>query len=162
MAEAAARQAGLPLEVWLGRLVREVSAAEWVTAASATPPPPPSTSEQPLPMAAQTVLAILAENLKHEDFPPLDEARAYLRLMSEFALAPDRIGSAVGRPAEHVARAIRLLRLPKNVRRLIEQRRLSAGHAYALLETADPGGLASLIIGQGLSIDEARRRLDTT
>jgi len=77
-------------------------------------------------------------------------------------LAPDRIGSAVGRPAEHVARAIRLLRLPKNVRRLIEQRRLSAGHAYALLETADPGGLASLIIGQGLSIDEARRRLDTT
>ena len=159
MAEEAARQAGLPLGLWLGRLIREVSAAEWVAAASATRPAP-TAPEQPVPMAAQTVLAILAENLKHEDFPPLDEARAYLRLMTEFALSPDRIGAALNRPVEHVAKAIRLLGLPKNVRRLIEQRRLSAGHAYVLIETADPAGLASLIIGEGLSVDETRRRLD--
>jgi ParB family chromosome partitioning protein len=161
MAEEAARQAAVPLAVWLARLVREISAVEWVASASAPRHPAPASPEQPLPSAAHTVLTMLAENLKHADFPPLDEARAYLRLVREFALTPDRIGAAVGRPPEHVAKAIRLLALPKNVRRLIERRSLSAGHAYALIETRDPAALASLIVGQGLSIEEARRRLES-
>lgn len=159
LAETAARRAGLPLSLWLGRFVREVSAAEWVAdAASAAQPAAPS--RLPIPSAATAVLAVLARNLRHADFPPLDEARAYARLTSEFGLGTDQIGAAVGRSREHVARALRLLALPDSVQRLIERRSLSIGHAHALVDARDPAGLAMAIVGQGLSVEEVRRRVD--
>lgn len=147
MAEAAADRAGMPLALWLVRLVHEASAAERLPA-----------PERPIGSAAQVALSVLAQNLRYEDFPPLDEARTYLRLMTEFGLSPAEITAAVGRPRDHVARALRLLGLPETVRRLIERRALSAEHAYALIEAEDPAALAEAVLALGLAADETRRR----
>ena len=148
MAEAAARAAGLPLGQWLGSVIRAVSAIE-----RAAPDPDAAAAG-----VAQRALATLAKTLGAGKLPPLDEARAYLRLVSEFGLGADEIARGVARPPEHVARALRLLALPQSVRQLIERRALSAAHAYALVESQDPENLAQAVLALGLAADETRRR----
>ncbi|HXZ03021.1 MAG TPA: hypothetical protein VEI03_23745 [Stellaceae bacterium] len=146
MAEAAARQARLPLGQWLGQVIRATCAIEGVA-------PEPTASA-----AAQKALALLAGALRSGDCPPLDEARTYLRLITEFGLSAAEIAEGVDRPQAHVARALRLLTLPQSVRRLVEQRALSAEHAYALLEAKDPARLAQATLALGLAADETRQR----
>jgi hypothetical protein len=178
LAEAAARQAGVPLSLWLARLVREASAAEGLPPAelSTAQAPRPSLGARPTPVpvqpeepaepehtaqpaqSVQMVLTMLAENLRHGDYSPLDEARTYLRLMTEFHMSAADISAAVGRSREHFARALRLLGLPDGARALIEQRRLSPEHVYCLLDARDPAALAQAIIVEGLDVEETRRR----
>ena len=146
MAEAAAREAGLPLRQWLGGVVRAASAIERAAA-------DPVASG-----AAQRALAALADTLGTGGLPPLDEARAYLRLVQEFGLRADEIARGVGRQAAQVTRALRLLALPQSVRQLIERRALSAEHAYALIDAEDPANLAQAVMALGLADDDARRR----
>ncbi len=146
MAEAAARAAGLPLGQWLGSVIRAVSAIE-----RAAPDPIAAN-------AAQRALATLTKTLGAGQLPPLDEARAYLRLVSEFGLDADEIARGIGRSPEHVGRALRLLALPQSVRQLIERRALSAEHAYALVDSQDPENLAQAVLALGLAADETRRR----
>ncbi len=146
MAEAAAQQAQLSLAQWLGQVIRATSALERVA-------PEPAASA-----AAQKALTLLAEALGASDVPPLDEARAYLRLFTEFGLSAAEIADAVGRSQAHIARALRLLTLPQNVRQLIERRALSAAHAYALLDAQDPENLAQAALALGLAADETRKR----
>jgi ParB-like chromosome segregation protein Spo0J len=145
MAEAAAAAAGLPLAQWLGQVIRATSALERVA------PDTVGTG------AAQKALALLAETLGSADMPPLDEARAYFRLITEFGLNPGEIAHGVGRPQEQIARALRLLTLPPHLRELIERRALSAADAYALLDTDDPERLAQAALALGSASDDARR-----
>jgi hypothetical protein len=140
MAETAARDAGLSLKLWLALTIRQVSTTEHAS----------------LSGAAVKALALLAETLRRGPLPPLDEARAYLRLVTEFQVGTDEIGAAVGRGREHVARALRLLRLPQSVRELIEQRALSAEHALALVDASDPESFAQAVQALGLAADETR------
>ena len=100
----------------------------------------------------------MAEALRPGDYPPLNEARAYYRLMSEFGLSVGEIARGVGRSRDQVARALRLLALPPGVCELIERRALSAEHAYALTDAQDPEGLAQAVLALGLAADETRRR----
>ena len=146
MAEAAARQAQLPLSEWLSQVIRATSALERVA--------PDAVGAG----AAQKALATLAASLRADDFPPLDEARSYLRLINELGLSVPEIAAGVGRPPAHVTRALRLLTLPPQVRDLIERRALSAEHAYALLDAEDPASLAQAALALGLAADETRRR----
>jgi hypothetical protein len=146
LAEAAARGAGMPLRQWLGGVVRAASAIERAAA-------------DPVALGAkQRALASLAETLRAGGVPPLDEARAYLRLVQEFGLDVAEIARGVGRPAAQVTRALRLLTLPQSVRQLVERRALSAEHAYALIDAEDPANLAQAVLALGLAADETRRR----
>jgi ParB-like chromosome segregation protein Spo0J len=145
LAETAAAEAGLPLPIWLRRLIEESAAAE-------------SAASRPASAAAHKALTLLAENLRYDHFPPLDEARAYRRLTTEFGLSASDIATGVGRPAEQVTRALKLLGLPEKVQQLIERRALSPAHAYALIEAEDPEGLAEAVLALGLAVDETRAR----
>jgi ParB-like chromosome segregation protein Spo0J len=147
MAEAAARAAGLSLQQWLAGVIRAASAIE---RAAASAPVTAATAER--------ALATLAETLRGGDLPPLDEARAYFRLVNELGLDAGAIARGVGRSAEHVTRALRLLTLPPGVRQLIERRALSAEHAYTLIDAEDPENLAQAALALGLAVDEMRRR----
>jgi ParB family chromosome partitioning protein len=146
MAEAAARQAGSSLKLWLAGTIRRASLAENVVL-------PASVAG-----AAARALAALADALKPGDYPPLNEARAYFRMMSEFGLSVGEIALGVAGSREQVVRALRLLALPPGVCELIERRALSAEHAYALTEAQDPEGLAQAVLALGLAADETRRR----
>jgi hypothetical protein len=147
LAEAAAEKAHLPLSVWLHRIIRAQCAAEGIL------PPPSGRTVSP---AAQKALELIAENLRYAHFPPLDEARAYWRLMTEFGLSLDTIAAAIDRAPEQVVRTLRLLGLPEKVRQLIERRALSPQHAYALLEAENPQVLAEATRALGTAADGAR------
>ena len=80
----------------------------------------------------------LVENIQREDLNPIEEARAYERLMSEFHLTQEEVASKTGKDRATIGNATRLLRLEKQILDFIEDGRLSPGHGRALLAIADP------------------------
>jgi len=80
----------------------------------------------------------LVENIQREDLNPIEEARAYERLMSEFHLTQEEVAAKTGKDRATISNAIRLLRLEKQILDLIEDGSLSPGHGRALLAITDP------------------------
>jgi ParB family chromosome partitioning protein len=79
----------------------------------------------------------LVENLQREDLNPIEEARGYRALIDEYGLTQEEAAKSVGRSRPAVANAMRLLSLCPAVLELVEQGRLSAGHARALVPILD-------------------------
>ncbi len=106
----------------------------------------------------RTLLTLaLIENLQRDDLSPIDEAAGYRRLGEEFDLGHSEIGRAVGRDRSTVANLLRLLQLPADVQLMVHEKRLSAGHARALLGLSDPErqtALAAEAVAQGWSVRE--------
>jgi len=80
----------------------------------------------------------LIENIQREDLNPIEQARAFERLIAEFHLTQEEVAARTGKDRATVANAVRLLRLEKAILDLIEDGRLSAGHGRALLAITDP------------------------
>jgi ParB family chromosome partitioning protein len=106
----------------------------------------------------RTLLTLaLIENLQRDDLSPIDEAAGYRRLGEEFQLGHSEIAKALGRDRSTVANLLRLLQLPSEVQALVHEKRLSAGHARALLGLSDPerqSALATEAVEQGWSVRE--------
>lgn len=79
----------------------------------------------------------LIENIQREELSPLEQARAFERLSSDFALTQDDIAKRTGKDRTTVANLMRLLRLPQEVHTLMEEGKLAAGHARVLLRLED-------------------------
>ena len=79
----------------------------------------------------------LVENLQREDLNPIEEARGYRTLMDEYGLTQEEASAAVGKSRPAVANALRLLNLSEPVLTLVEEGKLSAGHARALVPIRD-------------------------
>ncbi len=75
----------------------------------------------------------LIENVQRSDLNPIEEARAYIRLMEEFGMTQDDVGRRVGKSRPQVGNTIRLLQLPEQIRHALEERRISASNARTLL-----------------------------
>jgi ParB family chromosome partitioning protein len=104
----------------------------------------------------------LVENIQREDLTPLEEARAYQRLHDEFQMTQEEVAQRVGKDRATVANTLRLLRLPKEVRELVEAGRLEAGAARALLaleRSEEQAALAREASRKGLSVREVERRV---
>ena len=102
----------------------------------------------------------LVENLQREDLNPIDEARAYEKLMKDCGLTQKEVSQKVGKERTSVANALRLLKLPAEVQSQVVQKTISAGHARALLaleSKEDQLALAKRITGGGLSVREVER-----
>lgn len=92
------------------------------------------------PMTDDEMLALgLIENLIRQDIGPLETARAFSRLMSEFGWTQEEMGKRVGKSRVSVANSLRLLRLPQAIQDAVERGELAEGHARGLLggEAAD-------------------------
>ena len=97
----------------------------------------------------------LVENLQREDLNPIEEAKGYRTLMQEYGLTQEDAAAAVGKSRPTVANALRLLSLSEPVLQLVEEGRLSAGHARALLPVRDERLLseaAQTVIEKRLSV----------
>jgi ParB family chromosome partitioning protein len=97
----------------------------------------------------------LVENLQRADLGPLEEAGAYQRLVDEFGLTHEAIAERIGKDRSTVANSIRLLRLPPPVRQLVEDERLTMGHARALLALDEPAAMeraARQVVDRQLSV----------
>lgn len=80
----------------------------------------------------------LVENLQREDLNPIEQGHAFERLIQEFALTQEDVAQRTGKDRATIANAVRLLKLEPQIRELIEEGRISAGHGRALLSIADP------------------------
>jgi ParB family chromosome partitioning protein len=106
-------------------------------------------------------LAII-ENIQRAELSPLEEAASYQRLIDEFKASQGDVARLVGRDRSTVANALRLLKLPAEVRELLERRQLSEGHARALLGVTDDRlltRLAHAAVAEGWSVREVEARV---
>jgi ParB family transcriptional regulator, chromosome partitioning protein len=100
----------------------------------------------------------LIENLQREDLNPLEEAEAYKRLTEEFGVNQEELGTRVGKDRTTITNALRLLKLPTEVKHQLLQNRITSGHARAILSLEAKERqkeLCALIIQKGLSVRAA-------
>jgi ParB family chromosome partitioning protein len=105
----------------------------------------------------QAVVAMaLIENIQREDLNPLEEAVALSRLIDEFSLTHQQAAEAVGRSRAAVSNLLRLLELPAEIKRLLDDRELEMGHARALatLPEARAVALAHVTVEKRWSVRE--------
>lgn len=86
----------------------------------------------------QSMELALVENLQREDLNPIEEARAYHRLVTEFGLTQDSLAQRFGKDRSSIANSIRLLNLPNEIQGLVESFKISTGHAKVLLGLSRP------------------------
>ncbi|MCA1604726.1 MAG: ParB/RepB/Spo0J family partition protein [Acidobacteria bacterium] len=102
----------------------------------------------------------LIENIQREDLNPIEEAQAYKKLIDSIGLTQETLAERVGRDRSYITNYLRLLRLPQDIQGLIEEGKLSTGHARTLLGTSDSDTqrrIARRIIDRGLSVRETER-----
>ncbi len=102
----------------------------------------------------------LVENLQREDLDPIEEAHAYKKLVETIGLTQESIAERVGRDRSYITNYLRLLRLPVDIQRLVQDGRLSTGHARTLLGLSDIDAqrrLSSKIMELGLSVRGTER-----
>ncbi len=97
----------------------------------------------------------LIENLQREDLSPLEEARAYERLMNEFYQTQEDLAKSVGKSRSSIANTLRLLTLPDTVQKYIDTGELSSGHARTLVGITNAEALAKEIVLKQLSVRQA-------
>jgi ParB family chromosome partitioning protein len=102
----------------------------------------------------------LIENIQREDLSAIEEAHAYKRLIETTGLTQESLAARVGRDRSYITNHIRLLRLPDDLQRLVQEGKLSGGHARTLLGVDDihvQRRVARRIIEKGLSVRETER-----
>lgn len=102
----------------------------------------------------------LIENLQREDLNPLEEAGGYQALIEEYGFTQEDIARTVGRSRPAVANALRLLSLPEDLRAMVQDGTLSAGHARTLLAFPDEESMrraAKLAVEQDLTVRQLEK-----
>lgn len=117
-------------------------------------------------LADERLLEIsLIENIQREDLNPIEVAQAFERMRQELNLSHEEIGRRTGKERTTVSNMLRLLRLPQPVQILLAERRLSMGHARALLGLPTEQAqleLAEKAAAQGLSVRQVERLVQKT
>jgi ParB family transcriptional regulator, chromosome partitioning protein len=111
----------------------------------------------------KTLLTLaLVENLQRSDLNPIEEGEGYHRLSHDFGLTQQQIAETVGKDRTTIANMLRVLQLPESARKLLQDGKLSMGHAKVLLGLDDAGKIAELaneIVREGLTVRGLEQRL---
>ena len=103
----------------------------------------------------QMLALALVENLQREDLNPIEAALAYRKLVDEFGMSQEDVAKVVGKDRSTVANTLRLLGLPRKARKLLEEDRITEGHARALLQISSVSlvdKLCDRIVADGLTV----------
>ncbi|HTS88881.1 MAG TPA: ParB/RepB/Spo0J family partition protein [Gemmatimonadales bacterium] len=113
----------------------------------------------------RTLLTLaLVENLQRDNLSAIEEATSYQRLLDEFQLSHAEVARLVGRDRSTIANALRLLKLPPEVTEMVNDGRLSEGHARALLglsERAQITRMARTAVDEGWSVRDLEAKVRT-
>ena len=102
----------------------------------------------------------LVENLQREDLNPVEQARAFERLIEEFSLTQEEVAERTGKDRATIANSLRLLKLEETIQDMLEEGRVTAGHARALLSINDPKerlDMAKRIARGGMTVRQVER-----
>jgi ParB family chromosome partitioning protein len=104
----------------------------------------------------------LIENIQRQELNAIEEAHAYKRLIETLGLTQETVAQRVGRDRSFVTNYLRLLRLPEDIQRLVEEDKITMGHARALLGIDDADiqrRVAQSVMEQSLSVRETERAI---
>ncbi len=110
----------------------------------------------------QSMFLALVENIQRRDLNPMEEARAYSRLMTEFGLTQEILSDRVGKDRSSLANVSRLLTLPSEIQKMVESDQLTLGHAKVILGARGVDAqrqLARRIVQTHLSVRDAEKLL---
>lgn len=111
----------------------------------------------------EAVEVSLVENLQREELGPLEQAAAFQRLADEFGLTQEEIAARVGKSRPEITNTLRLLKLEPEVKRLLNEGKLTGGHGRALV-SLDPEKqvrLAKIAVSRGLSVRKTEELVAT-
>ena len=94
----------------------------------------------------------IVENVQRHDLNPLEEAQGYKRLIDEFSYDQEKVSKFIGKSRSYITNALRLLNLPSEVLKLIEDKEITAGHAKILVGLDNALFIANKIIEKKLSV----------
>ena len=97
----------------------------------------------------------IIENVQRNDLTAIEEARGYQRLIKDFSYDQEKVAKFIGKSRSHIANFLRLLVLPENILKLIEDKKLSVGHAKILIGLDNIEFVANKIIEKNLSVRQA-------
>jgi ParB family transcriptional regulator, chromosome partitioning protein len=103
----------------------------------------------------ETLEIAIIENVQRSDLNALEEAGAYRQLLEQYNYTQQQLADAVGKSRSHIANTLRLLTLPADVLRMIDEGQLTAGHARTLVASDNPQEAAEKIVKLGLSVRDA-------
>ena len=97
----------------------------------------------------------IVENVQRHDLNPLEEAQGYKRLIDEFNYDQEKVSKFIGKSRSYISNALRILTLPNDVIKLIEDQKLSTGHAKILVGLENASFVANKIIEKKLSVRQS-------
>ena len=97
----------------------------------------------------------IVENVQRDDLNPLEEAQGYQRLIDEFSYDHEKVSKIIGKSRSYITNSLRLLTLPKDVLQLLENRKISAGHAKILVGLDNASFIATKVYEKNLSVRQA-------
>ncbi|WCR58300.1 ParB/RepB/Spo0J family partition protein [Wolbachia endosymbiont of Ctenocephalides felis wCfeJ] len=99
----------------------------------------------------------IIENIQRQDINPIEEGEAYKKLIDEFSYTHEKLASTLGKSRSHITNMTRMLLLPDSVKKMINEKKLSMGHARALINVENAESIAEKIISQGLSVRQTEK-----
>ena len=105
----------------------------------------------------QALELAIVENVQREDLSALEEAAGYERLIQEFSYTQEQLAGAVGKSRSHIANLLRLLSLPDSIKQLLEEGKLSMGHARALMSAENAEELAEQVVKGNLNVRQTEK-----
>ena len=99
----------------------------------------------------------IVENVQRHDLNPLEEAQGYKRLIDDFSYDQDKVSKFIGKSRSYITNSLRLLNLPVDVLTLVEERKITPGHAKILVGLENASFLASKIIEKKLSVRQSEK-----
>lgn len=105
----------------------------------------------------ETLEIALIENLQRENLSAIEEAEGYDRLMKEYTYTQEDLGKIAGKSRSYIANSIRLLGLPDEIKQLVREDKISAGHARSLVGCPNAQEVANQIIKKDLSVREVEK-----
>ncbi|MCE3230447.1 MAG: chromosome partitioning protein ParB [Alphaproteobacteria bacterium] len=99
----------------------------------------------------------LIENIQRDDLTPIEEAEGYHRLLEEFSYTQEELARSIGKSRSHVANMLRLNQLPGHIKDMIQDGKISAGHARTLVNAENIEELTQNIIENNLNVRQAEQ-----
>ncbi len=97
----------------------------------------------------------IIENVQRHDLNPLEEAQGYKRLINDFSYDQEKVSKFIGKSRSYITNSLRILSLPQDVLKFIEEKKISAGHAKILVGLENASFVANKIIEKKLSVRQA-------
>ena len=97
----------------------------------------------------------IVENVQRHDLNPLEEAQGYKRLIDEFSYDQEKVSKFIGKSRSYITNSLRLLNLPSEILKFVEEKKITAGHAKILVGLENALFVANKIIEKKLSVRQA-------